>query len=500
MKNICFGLICLVSCWAFTQKETNNWYFGRYAGLSFESGKPVPVLTNKMSTEEGSSVISDKEGKLLFYTNGVSVWNAKHEAMKNGMNLKGDPSSTQSSVAVAWPDHPGKYYLFTIAASGQEPGLSYSLVDMNLENGLGEVVEKEKNVPLRNMLTEKMTAVMHRNGKDTWLIVHGWQSNEFLAFLVTAKGIAKVPVSSKSGTVHDGADYNTQGYLKSNPDGTNLALALEASDLVEVFDFNNESGIVSNPVGIQAKAKSYVYGIEFSPNGSLLYYSAGGIGEIWQVNLQAGSEKAIRASATFVGKTAKGNWIGALQLASDRKIYFTIHKTNFLGVIENPDALGTACGYKNDAVSLAPRIATLGLPNFTQSFFHSGKSLKVDYFSEKTVGTDQTFILQSVNFDFAAYSLKPSSYVELNKVVAVLKQNPSWKIEIMGHTDNVGNKSSNLQLSENRAKAVKDYLVSQQIAADRITFSGHGSSRPIAGNSTDNGRAKNRRVEFRLSK
>ncbi len=500
MKNIFLFLFIGVLPSVVAQKETNTWYFGRFAGISFASGKPVSITDSKLTTEEGSSVISDKEGKMLFYTNGVSVWNAKHEEMEHGVKLNGNPSSTQSSVVIAWPNHPGKYYLFTTAASGAPTGLGYSMIDMSLKAGLGDVVETERNVKINGPVTEKMTAVTHRNGIDTWLIAHLWNSNEFIAYLVTEKGVAKVPVSSKTGAIHQGTAINTQGYMKSSPDGSNLALVLEESDLVEVFDFNNESGVVSQPIAIQAKARSYVYGIEFSPDGSLLYYSAGGVGEIWQVNLQAGSEKAIQSSAVLAGKTARGEWIGALQLASDGKIYFTIYKTSFLGVIETPNYPAANCGYKNDAVALDGRIATLGLPNFAQSFFTQNHAAKVSYFDEKTVTTGKNFVLKGINFDFAKYSLQASSYVELKKLVAVLQKNPAYKVEIMGHTDNIGNKSSNILLSQNRAKAVKEYLVSQQIVAERITFSGYGSGKPIAGNGTEAGRAKNRRVEFRLSK
>lgn len=488
----------LVSLFVSGQRETNIWYFGRYAGLSFAGGKPVALLDSKLKTEEGTSVISDKQGRLLFYTNGVTVWNADHVVMKNGMNLQGDPSSTQSSVVIARPGMPGKYYLFTTAASAKEPGLCYSAIDMSLEGGKGDVVPKEKNVGLHTPVAEKITAVPHRNGKDTWLIAHAWKSNEFLAYLVTEQGVSQTPVSSRTGTVHGAMAYDAQGYMKASPDGSNLALALEISDIVEVLDFDNQSGAVSNPVTIKARPKSYVYGIEFSPDGSLLYYSAGGVGEIWQVNLQAGSEKEIQASAVMAGQVEKGKWIGALQLAGDGKIYFTIHETTFLGVIEHPDVQGAGCGYKNYAVSVAPRIVTLGLPNFAQGFFAREISRQVAYFSAAKMTTGKSFVLKGVNFDFAKFSLQSSSYAELDQLVVVLKKNKGWKITVTGHTDNTGNKSSNIVLSESRAQSVKDYLVQKGVAAERITCAGYGSSQPLASNATEAGRAKNRRVEVRL--
>lgn len=504
MKKINIALLAFSIClsqYAAAQKEANVWYFGTKAGVSFASGTPVALPGSQLSTEEGCSVISDKQGKMLFYTDGISVWNANHKEMPHGSGLLGDPSSTQSSVAIAKPKNPGMYYLFTIAATGGEAGIGYSLVDMKLDGGLGDVVESAKNIKLTSPVTEKMTAVTHRNGTDVWVITHGWKTNEFLAYLVTDKGVSKVPVVSQTGIVHEGESLNTQGYMKSNPDGSNLALALEDSDLIELFDFDNKTGMVSQPISIKANDKSYVYGIEFSADGSILYYSAAGIGEIYQVNLQAGSAEAIQQSATMIGKTPNKEWIGALQLANDGKIYFPIYKTSFLGCIEKPGVLGMGCGYKNNVVSLGAGVSTLGLPTFSQSFFTQDQTAaNVAYFNEKTVVTGKTFVMKNINFDFAKYSLQPSSYAELMKIVLILKQNPGYTIEIMGHTDNIGNKSSNILLSQNRAKAVKDYLVSQKIAEDRITFSGYGSSKPIANNETETGRASNRRVEFKLEK
>ena len=501
MKNILTAISFFSIGFTFTQKEANTWYFGNYAGVSFTSGVPIPMVNSKLSTEEGCSVISNSQGKMLFYTDGISFWNSKHLLMANGTGLNGDPSSTQSGVAIAKPNHPGIYYLFTVAATAKAEGIEYSLIDMSLNQGLGDVVKTEKNVLLQDSVTEKMTAVLHRNGKDIWVIAHGWNNNEFMAYLVTEKGVNKTPIISKSGRIHAGPELNTQGYMKSNPDGSNLALALENDDIVEVFDFDNAKGIVSQPITIIANPKSYVYGVEFSSDGSLLYFSAAGKGEIYQINLQAGSPKAIQSSLTLIGKTTNGAWVGALQLSNDGKIYFSIYRTSFLGVIDNPNLLGAACGFLNNAVPLAGKIASLGLPTFSQSFFTQDQTAKnVEFFDQKTVALGKTLVLRNINFDFAKFSLQPSSFVELKKLVLVLKQNPGYKIQIFGHTDNIGNKSANILLSQNRAKAVKEYLQSQKIASDRISFVGYGSSKPIANNETEVGRAKNRRVDFVLSK
>jgi outer membrane protein OmpA-like peptidoglycan-associated protein len=94
------------------------------------------------------------------------------------------------------------------------------------------------------------------------------------------------------------------------------------------------------------------------------------------------------------------------------------------------------------------------------------------------------------------YDLKPESQVELEKVIQLLHDNPTVKIQISGHTDNVGKPAANLALSNTRAKAVINYLIVNGINSQRLSFKGYGETQPIADNKTTEGRAKNRRTEL----
>jgi outer membrane protein OmpA-like peptidoglycan-associated protein/tetratricopeptide (TPR) repeat protein len=107
-------------------------------------------------------------------------------------------------------------------------------------------------------------------------------------------------------------------------------------------------------------------------------------------------------------------------------------------------------------------------------------------------------ILKNVFFDVNKYELKPESQVELEKVVQLLLENPNLKIEISGHTDNVGKPADNLVLSNNRAKAVVSFLVSKGIAINRLVAKGYGETKPVADNGTEQGRADNRRTEVKV--
>ena len=107
-------------------------------------------------------------------------------------------------------------------------------------------------------------------------------------------------------------------------------------------------------------------------------------------------------------------------------------------------------------------------------------------------------ILKNIFFETNQYTLQPQSTAELDKLVDLLTENPTLRIQINGHTDNVGKAADNLALSNNRAKAVVTYLLSKQIPAARLSFKGFGASKPIADNSTDTGKAQNRRTELQV--
>jgi outer membrane protein OmpA-like peptidoglycan-associated protein len=496
MKKLTVILISLAFL-SFAQNESNIWYFGQNAGIDFSTGSPVVLTQGMLSTTEGVASLCNEKGELLFYTDGITVRNAKHGIMKNGEGLKGDPSSTQSAVAILKPGTNNIYYLFTVAASGKKDGLTYSIIDMNSENSLGEI--KEKNNLLHEYSTEKITAVKHRNNKDIWLISHPFNSNEFHVYLINENGLIKTPIISSIGIKHEGNSDNSIGYMKVSPDGSQCALAIKGINIVEIFDFDNSNGKLSNPISLSFPGGSLVYGIEFSSNGSLLYISAGGTKKIYQYNLMAGSNETIAASGIVIGETE--GWAGALQIAKDEKIYISPYNIKKLDVIEFPNKQGIECSYKKGVIDLLGKTATLGFPTFIQSYF-TEKEIKNEtkLFSEtKTINKGETFVLSNIYFETDKYELKSNSFLELNKLIDLLKKEITFHITISGHTDNVGNKSYNLKLSENRAKSVANFLISKGIDASRITSIGMGNSKPILSNESEVGRKANRRVEFYIN-
>ncbi|MBK9449940.1 MAG: T9SS type A sorting domain-containing protein [Bacteroidetes bacterium] len=357
----CWMLLSLTCFAAWSQNETTKWYFGSVAGVDFMSGTPVALTNSVMGSSEGSASIAGPGGNLLFYTNGNTVWNANHVAMLNGSGLFGSSISCQSAVIVRQPGSANLYYVFTMRNwTDGGNGAHYSIVDMSLAAGLGDVTTK--NQLIYGNTRESLTAVCHANGTDYWIVIHDMFTNEFHSYLLTATGLAAVPVISAVGSVFSGG--NRYGALKASPDGTKLGYALGGSGGVttELYDFNRTTGLVSNSLTLNNGTFSNAYGIEFSPNSLVLYVTQYNGSTIQQFNLAAGSPALIVSSNTVIstGANVKAN----LQTGPDGKIYVCLAYQAFLASIDNPNTVGVGCGFVNNSVNLAGRTCGLGLPNF----------------------------------------------------------------------------------------------------------------------------------------
>jgi outer membrane protein OmpA-like peptidoglycan-associated protein/tetratricopeptide (TPR) repeat protein len=114
------------------------------------------------------------------------------------------------------------------------------------------------------------------------------------------------------------------------------------------------------------------------------------------------------------------------------------------------------------------------------------------------ITVNSTVALKNIQFEYKSFQLQPVSLTELDKLVQLMADNPTAAVQISGYTDNIGNDADNIILSTNRAKAVADYLINKGIDAKRLTWKGYGAAKPIADNTTEEGRAKNRRTEFTI--
>lgn len=149
----------------------------------------------------------------------------------------------------------------------------------------------------------------------------------------------------------------------------------------------------------------------------------------------------------------------------------------------------------------APAAATTAPADTAQANAASGivfRESELDKIEKQPLKAGQIIALNNVFFDTNSFALRPESFQELDKLVSILSKNAQSKIELGGHTDNVGNAQKNMELSKNRAQAVLDYLVGKGVKKEQLTANGYGSSKPVAPNNNAEGRAKNRRTEFKV--
>lgn len=368
--------VMLVVCFAITlsaQDNTGNiWYFGRYAGIDFNSGSPVAITNGALNTIEGCSTICDNNGSLLFYTNGENVYNDQHTLMPNGTGLFGGYSSSQSALIVPDPGAANLYYIFTVDQIGGPNGLSYSVVDMSLDSAHGDVTLK--NIPLLNYvpLAEKLTGTMHANGQDVWVCVHGKQSDTLYAFQVTPTGI-NPPIKNKMGSIHN----VVEGCMRFSADGSKLA-SVQRTDLkMDLFDFDNSTGLLSDPATYNFPYADYPYGLEFSPGGNMLYVTTQNdtSGYMYQFALGASTNAGNVASPQKVyaiHTTYYGIEFWGMQAAPDGKIYVSFNQDAWIGAIDYPELPGMACNVRDSSLYLLGTYLThgcqIGLENHISNY------------------------------------------------------------------------------------------------------------------------------------
>ncbi|MEO8147332.1 MAG: T9SS type A sorting domain-containing protein [Bacteroidia bacterium] len=381
-----FGMSCGVL--HAQNKQGNIWYFGDHAGIDFNSGSPV-ALTNGQTYSpdinslviEGTAVISDSSGALLFYTNGTKVWNKNHLVMPNGDSLLGNFSSTQSALIVPQPGSSRYFYVFTTSDfyyQDLQYGFRYSMVDICLDGGSGDVITNQKNILILDTVAEKLTAIRHANGTDYWIIVHKYYSDAFYSYHLSAAGLIDTVISHVGSRHPLNSNPNITGYaigyLKASPNGQKLCcVSTNGYCIAEYFDFDKSTGIVSNCVNIQTDSVYNYYGVSFSPDNSKLYI-AGNLNDynIYQYDLNAGSGNPDSVKASRTPVAIQGNNYLALQLMTDGKIYVARgNPSTYLGAINLPNNLGLSCNYLDSAVYLNGKTASFGLPNFIDSYDYS---------------------------------------------------------------------------------------------------------------------------------
>jgi len=351
---IVITFIVVLTNFSNAQKQFDKWFFGRNAALDFSTGSPVALAGSQMDAVEGSASIADScTGDLLFYTNGITVYDRTHNPMPNGDTLLANSSSTQAAMIIPSVGNANKYYVFT-TNTNTAMGYRYSEVDMTLNGSLGDVVVATKNTLLYPRSDEKITATMHSNCRDIWVLNHS--RDTFRAYLVTAVGVSPVPIITKVGM-----NNVPLGAMKFSNFGKKLVLLNYGGmgNKAEIFDFDNSTGVVSNPIAINSV--NGPYSASFSPNDSLFYLAnRGGVYQFETYNANIPSTQS-----TIVANASK---LFSIQLApQDCRIYVSDgYGATSLGIINNPNSK-TNPNFVSNAVPLQPPLGAIardGLPNF----------------------------------------------------------------------------------------------------------------------------------------
>ncbi|MBK8414879.1 MAG: T9SS type A sorting domain-containing protein [Bacteroidetes bacterium] len=381
---------CIYSIELSAQFKNNVWCFGDSALIDFTSGVPVSGVSS-LDTRGSCISISDTNGDLLFYGNtraGIGnpsglLWNKVNQLMLNGDSIAGS-GWYHELVIVPNPADDSLYYLFSIGVT-YSIGLLYSIIDMKGDNGLGAVIQK--NIPLLGSIrmVDCLTAIKHGNGRDWWVIGRestfhlGTSNNSWYVYLISPSGISNIAIQNI------GSLNGTNSGRLSFSSASNKLCFVSLPGLLELYDFDRCSGIISNPLNIEPVPPGapypYYWSSEFSQSGRYLYVTSSTvIGKLWQYDTWATN---IAATKTLIWQmTFPPATIGSVKRGPDNKIYLSCawndstNSNNYpypptayytenmnLSVINSPDSAGAACDFQPWSFYLGGKRTYWGLPN-----------------------------------------------------------------------------------------------------------------------------------------
>jgi hypothetical protein len=409
MKRIFTAFLTLAFYSSLNAQFHNIWYFGYGAGIDFNSNPPTALNNGQTNLLDYVSSICDKNGNLLFYTDGMSVWNKNHQVMPNGNGLIGNTTAGQCGLIIPIPCNPVKYVIFHLTDFANPGYLNYTVVDMSLSGGLGDVVTTQKNVSLGSGWTEKMCAYYNVAGNNYWVLVHKWNSNEFVAFNVGANAIATQTVSSFVGTSNNSGSYyaphDAMGQITISKDGTRVLNAVTNQDIIDVFDFNAVTGVVSNPISFSTPAGEKVFGAAFSPDGTKLY-SDGLLGtKLYQYDVSSNNPSTIQASQIIIGTVTSNNSNYLyIERGPDDKLYVAHFSASSIGVINNPNALGAACNFSPAGITFSSATSQGGLSRIAYNIPHDADVSVSSSSGTTAICTGQTVTLTATGANTYTWS------------------------------------------------------------------------------------------------
>ncbi|MCH2232425.1 MAG: gliding motility-associated C-terminal domain-containing protein [Crocinitomicaceae bacterium] len=418
-----------------TSNHLNNWHFGAFAGMTFNGGAPANI-TSGLDAYEATTGYSDGDGNVLFYTgaldnNTTGIFDASNTVMPNNSMIINGSSSCGATTA-PFPGSCDKYFVFHLMTppGTTDYGLHYSIVDMALPgNGtigapLGDLDPTQFNLPIftADTLAEKVKIVQKGNTENYWVITRSLTKDVFYSFEVSSAGVNMTPVvSTISSTVWPTSNGSPIfSWLCVNSQRNILAEANGFGPDVHLFNFDNTTGIVSyaeNLIPTGAFGQDVPYGIEFSPDGSVVYVNRvvpGGTTYITSFDITAGIGNIAATLQDFTISTSGSSEYGALVRGPDGKIYGSRFSNTDLIVINDPNNFTTP-NISNTGYSPAPGISIIGLPNMSY-YFHPDNYIDTLAGNDRTICSGQQIEIGAIGYDsiWVNYSWEPAAMISGN--------------------------------------------------------------------------------------
>ena len=360
--------ICILAfSLSYAQNEAAHWKFGRNFSMSFNSG--VPETTNldfPFATVHKPAIISDKNGCFQFYSSGGVIYGKDGELMPNGTGILGSIGS--AGIIIPLPGSDSIYYYIynrcnDFCEESSLPGSYYSIIDMSLNDGNGDVVLK--NIKFSDNSPQSYEAVRSPDSNTIWMATYINTEQEIRVYEFNEQGFnLNYQATSVDNVEFFGLNYFSR--IQFSNQGDKLVTLTYNNGAVSgqevfLFDFNPITGTVSNQISLGGVA-AFVFSVEFSPNSNLLYFVTNpNINSIvYQLDISSNSVDDILSSLTEIhfnivsGSPDDPNQggLGSIALGPDGKIYIvrTSIVANYLDVIHNPNGVGEDCDYEEQGV------------------------------------------------------------------------------------------------------------------------------------------------------
>lgn len=397
MKNSILLFLLIICRIAFAQKHDNNWILG------YHGQNPHPLQNNMLINFNETSIeiipleldsglylnktnasVSSSDGTLLFYTNGIYVANTEHKIIENGDSLNNFGVSNwyretglntlQGALILPTPESDSLFYIFHEPVDFDPNGLGYyipklfySIVDMSENDGMGRIIEKDITLLNDTLVSGRLTACKHANGRDWWIIApeDDESNNAYYKLLLTPEGVSVIDKQAIPAPLYG---VSSVGNAIFTPEGSKYIkhdIRFDPWNAVAIYDFDRCTGDLELIEQFEINDTTFLYGgAAVSPDSRYLYAVTNNI--IYQFDLWAADIKSTKTVVAiydgFIGLFFR-TLFGTPQLAPDGSIWVASVSDTVMHVIRTPNQPGTASHVDQHAIHL-PKINQKSIPNF----------------------------------------------------------------------------------------------------------------------------------------